>query len=271
MTYIAKETSVNEGQPLELYRFEWGANVLLYSSGDENFIDGDDVYTPVPIERSTTDINSTGQVSPVTLRVPRDFPVAGVNVANVPGRTIWLTIRRLHLTDGGAPEQVVFWTGRLVNTAWIGSQAELRCEPINAAIERQCLRRAYQTQCPLMLYAPECGLVKEEWSLTLAGSDLTPSGADITAAGIGGYADDFFTNGFIMQNDLYQRLITAHTGSTITLLEPLPAIEPADNIRIFAGCDRSFATCRDKFSNGDNHGGYLFIPKVNPFDQGLEG
>lgn len=271
MTYQAQELSVAGGFPLELYRFTWGTNIYRYNSGDEPFVDGDDVYEPLPIERGRTDINSTGQVSKLVLRVPRDFPVAGAYLSNVPGRTIWLDVIRLHLTDGATPEQVIYWSGRVANTRWVGSIAELHCEPVDAMLNRECLRRSYQWACPHMHYADECGLVKDAWALTLAGSDLTPSGADLAATAIGGYADGYFTNGWIMQNDLYQRHITAHTGNTITLVEPLGTIGATDNIRVFAGCDRTFDTCKNKFGNQDNYGGFLFIPGVNPFDQGLEG
>lgn len=47
----------------------------------------------------------------------------------------------------------------------------------------------------------------------------------------------------------------------VTLLGPLPQVpEPAWEIRLVAGCDKRFATCREKFANAPNFQGFPHMP-----------
>lgn len=49
--------------------------------------------------------------------------------------------------------------------------------------------------------------------------------------------------------------------ATITLWHAPPAaLSPTDTIRLSAGCDKSFASCTQKFANGDNFRGFPFMP-----------
>lgn len=271
MTYAAQETSIQDGQPLELYDFQWSTSRELYCSGQEDYDDNGDIYRATPIKRSGTSINSAGKVSKIKLEVPRDFQIAALHVANIPGRTVWLEIKRLHLSDGVTPEIVTYWKGRVIGTEFIGATAEVECEPIDAILEKEGLRRSYQFGCPHMLYSGDCQLLKELWQQNVAGGSITHSGTTITSAAFGSYADGWFVNGWIVQNGLYQRLIVGHTGNDLTVLEPFYDTGPADFYVAYAGCDRTWATCRDKFSNGDNYGGFRHIPTNNPFENGLEG
>jgi len=49
-------------------------------------------------------------------------------------------------------------------------------------------------------------------------------------------------------------------GVVLTLQQPGPKIEPGDAFSITAGCDRSFATCKSKFSNAMNFRGFPHLP-----------
>lgn len=48
---------------------------------------------------------------------------------------------------------------------------------------------------------------------------------------------------------------------TLALIRPLPALPAAgDTIEIVEGCDKRFATCRDRFANGKNFRGFPHLP-----------
>ena len=50
----------------------------------------------------------------------------------------------------------------------------------------------------------------------------------------------------------------------VTLWEPLPFdLAASDTFSIVAGCDKRWATCKDKFSNGNNFRGFPHIPGPN--------
>ncbi len=56
-------------------------------------------------------------------------------------------------------------------------------------------------------------------------------------------------------------LIAASSGTTLTLREP-PAFAPAAGtlVRLRQGCDRTIATCRDRFANAANFRGEPYLP-----------
>lgn len=80
-------------------------------------------------------------------------------------------------------------------------------------------------------------------------------------------ANDYFTNGLVTwtsgNNDGHSCEVkdfsTANDIIELHLNAPYD-IEVGDGFDIYPGCDKTFATCKDKFSNGDNFGGFPFIP-----------
>lgn len=65
-------------------------------------------------------------------------------------------------------------------------------------------------------------------------------------------------------NEGFSMEVVAFKGDPIrriVLLEPMPfRIAPGDTYEIVAGCDKTYATCRGKFSNGVNFGGFPDFP-----------
>lgn len=58
--------------------------------------------------------------------------------------------------------------------------------------------------------------------------------------------------------------IVAADGTTVTLAEPPPFVPAAgDRVEIAQGCDRRFATCRDRFGNAANFQGEPHLPGVD--------
>lgn len=58
-------------------------------------------------------------------------------------------------------------------------------------------------------------------------------------------------------------------SDTVELFEPMPDdIAIGDDYDIYRGCDKTFATCRDTFSNSLNFRGYPYIPGVSDLVSG---
>lgn len=91
--------------------------------------------------------------------------------------------------------------------------------------------------------------------------------SSFTAAGLG-HADNWFTAGrLVWQSGANEGLaveVKQHraTGSvTLDLWQAMPEpIAPGDTFAVTAGCDKRFATCRDRFSNAVNFRGFPHIP-----------
>ncbi|MFN3888973.1 MAG: DUF2163 domain-containing protein [Beijerinckiaceae bacterium] len=78
-------------------------------------------------------------------------------------------------------------------------------------------------------------------------------------------ANGFYTNGRLLflegANSGALAHVKDHRGGVLTLWTPLgSAPGPGDAFRLTAGCDKTFATCRAKFSNVPNFQGFPHLP-----------
>jgi len=89
-----------------------------------------------------------------------------------------------------------------------------------------------------------------------------------TAAGLGGFAGDWFTRGLLTftsgANAGRSQEVRRHAFAAppvIELWQPFAhAILPGDAFTVTAGCDKQFATCQAKFNNPVNFRGFPHIP-----------
>jgi uncharacterized phage protein (TIGR02218 family) len=90
-----------------------------------------------------------------------------------------------------------------------------------------------------------------------------------TADGLAGFADGWFTGGRLSftsgANSGVAVEVKTHradaAGVAMALWQALPEpIAPGDGFTVTAGCDKFFATCRDRFANGANFRGFPHIP-----------
>lgn len=110
------------------------------------------------------------------------------------------------------------------------------------------------------------GKVDRTVTMTLA------EASDVSTVSLGtdlGHAEGWFTHGTIEVLSGAAQGVTRRirndvsVGGTrqITLWEPLAQILPeGTEIKLIPGCDRSFATCRDKFQNTVNYRGFPHLP-----------
>lgn len=98
---------------------------------------------------------------------------------------------------------------------------------------------------------------------------VAASGYDVTVSGLDGFASSFFARGTV------EWLTGANAGwggdvrasrrmGALTLLslwrEPVRAVAVGDTLRATAGCDRTAATCRNRFGNFANFRGFPHMP-----------
>lgn len=91
----------------------------------------------------------------------------------------------------------------------------------------------------------------------------------VRASGLGGFADGWFRHGVISWTSgtnaglAVQVLDHAAEGeeARLSFWTPVANVpEPGDTFTVTAGCDKSFGTCRAKFSNGLNFQGFPHLP-----------
>jgi uncharacterized phage protein (TIGR02218 family) len=259
MSYVARENSVNSGQPIELYRFVAGMQRWTYTSA-QNPVDHDgDTYKPITIRRAaieqTNDLNRTG----LDVTVPRDADIAAQFIATPPDGVVSLTLFRRHAGD---TETIVLWKGRILTVKLAGSESVLRCEPVASALRRTGLRARYQLLCRHALYSSSCKALREIYQIEGRVHDVSGTAVQVDAAA--SMPDGYFVAGYL-QSPTGARMSTAHRGKALTLVAPMTSLAEGESVRLYAGCDHSTATCLTRFNNIENFGGFPFIPTKNPF------
>lgn len=267
MTFAARETSTDLGQPFELYEFVRGVQRWRYTSGDRNVVWLTNTYTSAAISRSSVEAGSEINRQNMRLTVPRDLAAIDGFRAAAPTEPIQVVVFSSHQGDPDA-EFVVVWQGRILSIDWQGLQAQITCETVWTSLRRAGLRRAWQKSCPHVLYGSECKVIKTTYQVNAVLSGV--SGAVITASAFSGPGSGYFKGGFIefvtAGSVTERRQVVEHSTNTITLDRAIPGLVVGSNVAAFPGCDHTTgaAGCT-RFSNVLNYGGTPYIPEKNPF------
>jgi uncharacterized phage protein (TIGR02218 family) len=286
MPFNAYERSTFSGQPLLLYEFsrDSGGSTFYwrYNSSDRDIKFLGNEFSALPI--SNDGIHLSGEAAAteflVTMPITTDFCQAFRLSGTVPSDSVFLRVYRVHAADitgiDGADPTITAGTARLI---WIGSvngitqtddiTARVSCSTLATSFQRGGLRYGYQKSCPHMLYAPlTCKMNKE--SFRTDGVITAVTSTSVTATAWASPANGWFAGGFIeyllVSGMTERRMVLSNSGGVLTLLGFIVGISIGDTVKAYAGCDRLVETCRDKFSNLANHGGFPHTPGRNPFD-----
>lgn len=145
-----------------------------------------------------------------------------------------------------------------------GSSFIMELKGAAAAFDAICGRRVMR-QCSAVLGDKKCRLDISDPRFSIRGSIVEAEGSALKVAGLEGFASGWFSEGLLTwvkgDNTGRSMRVVAHAGPMLQLTEPpvLP-IATGDEFHIVAGCDKSFATCKAKFSNGINFQGFPHLP-----------
>jgi uncharacterized phage protein (TIGR02218 family) len=130
--------------------------------------------------------------------------------------------------------------------------------------------RLFQYGCDADLGDARCGI---DLSLAAYRGEGTVSAVDgnrrFTASGLDGFSEGWFTRGLLTfssganagRASEVKRHWVASAAVHLELWQPVGAApEPGDTFVVTAGCDKQFATCRDRFANGVNYRGFPHMP-----------
>ena len=129
--------------------------------------------------------------------------------------------------------------------------------------------RVHTTLCDAEFGDGRCGA-----SLAVAGrravaTVIAVNGLDLTVSGLDGYAAGQFSRGSLQfdtgANAGERTDLRAHLGAggsaVLALWRPLPRpVAAGDTLTVTVGCDKTYATCTDRFANGANFRGFPHMP-----------
>ncbi len=139
-----------------------------------------------------------------------------------------------------------------------------------AHLLNQTQGRVYQGQCDADLGDARCGVNLDNAAYKGSGTVVSAiTGARFTASGLDGFSAGWFTRGFLTWdtgNNAGQKMevkLHINAGGTVTIglwQTPAAGVSIGDQFTIRAGCDKTFTTCKSKFSNVANFRGFPHIP-----------
>lgn len=128
----------------------------------------------------------------------------------------------------------------------------------------------YQRRCAAVLGDGDCGVDLDRPGLSAGARIAAVAGARVQLSGLAGHDDRWFEHGRLVFTGGAAEGLTCQIkndrakpgGAREVDLWTEPGIAPAagDPVRLYAGCDRSPATCRAKFANFLNFRGFPHLP-----------
>lgn len=270
MSYDSRDKSAQGGEPVLLYHFVQGSRNWRYTNAHVPVLLRDEVWYPAPI--SVDSINISEEISKNTIRVtlPRDNDLAlELLKAPVSAAPTILTIFRGHLSE---TQTVTYWKGRVTSASASGSTITLDCEPVFTSLRLYGLRARFQRTCRHALYSPDCGVSPTSVLLTLTDAVSTIEYIYSAAS----LPNGWLAGGMIEAPDGTKVYIVEQNDGRLKLIRPSPSLFDAVKesslyrAQVYPGCDHTIETCRSKFNNVRNFGGFPWIPVDNPFDGAIE-
>ena len=247
------------------------AMVYRYTMHDRDLIVGGNLYkslvgvTPTNIERDTT-LQANNMALELLIN---DAEIAELELRSGRFAGARFLLQEVDYTDPDAAPPRTLLLGFLGQTQISGKQA--RCDVMELEHELSTtIGRTIQLRCDADLGDARCkfALTPVAVTVTTGGSALTftDSGLVSTDEHFSGGRVDWLTgaNAGIV-SDVKQSL----SGTTFALWEPLPyPIQVGDTAQAYRGCDKTFETCRDVFSNAVNFRGFPYVPSLNDLVSG---
>lgn len=274
MTFDTFETSVEDGNIIELYQFTQGAVVSRFTNFNRDVVFNGSNWLSTQISRNDIERGIETGINDLKIQMPLDNPIASQYIANVPGKVIDVIIYRAHFSDP-AEEVLVVFEGFIAQASFDGSlEATLTLQPFTSQFKRSAPRYTYQSLCNHVLYDAQCKIARGSFTYVGLASGIDQTLRTLTINGLSGQGADWAVGGWVAfpagGND-DQRLIIAQAGDTVTLLSNFAEVVLGSNVDVFAGCAHDIGTCNTKFANVINFGGTPYVPVKNPFGSTIRG
>ena len=274
MAFDTFEEAQQGSRPIELYTFVIGAAITRVTSAEDDITESGDIFKAVPIKRgSVTGGGPDARKDNLILEVDGQNSIVTQYINSIPGVTALVTIERIQRSDGPGYEVVRIFQGKIVSVLFekSGRAAKMRLEPLVTAQSKAIPTFTYQGLCNNVLYDDLCRVDDTDPQFRLSTALVTAVASNtITVTGADAHGDGHYTGGWVESSGAAERrLILQQTGEVLTLLLPFGISPLGTNVTVFAGCDHSIATCKSKFDNIINFGGFAFVPSKNVFRTGI--
>lgn len=266
MPYDSHEVSIEDAEPVELYKFTYNSEHYCYTSTYKcKYIQIDSKwynFQPDYIRRgdSLKLGDSSGTMETCTITVNRTNNVALLYQGAPPEQdSVKLEVFRMH--DG---EYVRILRGIVSQVVFNKSEAQLTVT-IENLLSREIPTGKLSYYCQNKIYDSKCGLDKDLYGLhcyITGGHSAGIKGLKIESPQLLTKDNGYFTNGYLVMGHT-TRAIKEHKGNYVIIKYPINRSDRESEFTVYPGCDCVFSVCHRKFKNTDNFSG---IPYVRPYD-----
>lgn len=267
MAFDLIQRSIFGGKPYELIEFAITGQYWRYTSEDSPVVFNSVEFTPLSeYDRGSIRVTQNIERSEVNLRLRGNVPIAEEFLMVPPSEPVICRIYQRHRDDS---DYVIRVRGQVMSCSWSddAKYANFKINRVSRAAQQPGLRRAYQYNCPYVLYGTQCRVNKNVFEVV--GTVSAINGLEVTFTLPDSFVDGYFNGGFIeWESGLGRRdrrMVTGSVGATITLQLTSIGLSVGDTVRLYPGCDHTIETCYSKFNNADWFGGFPFMPTTNPF------
>ncbi len=261
---MAWDTTAEQLQLSELFKITLADGTIKYWTSNHKKItfDGND-YTPIPIRRTATTKGTDLMTGSMEITISRnDVYVDTTELLERSLDNATLLLYQVHRDD---------LTNYRLN--FKGVSAEIAYDENTIAItfkdelnqfRTRIPKWKYTEQCRHRIYDAFCTLDIDDFKVT--GTADAGSDADTMVDAARTEDDKYFDWGYLEMtsgnNDGKKRVVKAYTTGNVELLRSFPnAIAAGDTYTMYPHCHKVFSRCEDIFSNEENYGGFLTIPK----------
>lgn len=266
------EDSVQDGQPIECYKFTYQGVNYLYTSHCRDveiiFPGGQsEKYIAEYIERPAIKPASKGDTDSMVIDVSKDHVIAKLWQGPPPETPVTVKIYRLHEQDHSKVD-VVFY-GRISQANFSEDSKCHLAAKLENWLSKEIPSGKRQYFCNNVIFDTKCRLVKADWLVDAVVDQVT--GLYVYSPKFAEYPDDYFTGGsFYYAGNV--RMISEHEGDRVKLKYPFISA-PRNDIQLTPGCNHLFRTCALKFQNTLNFNGFPYVaptdPEKNPTGKGV--
>lgn len=263
MVYAVDEVSAQDGAPIECYKFIGSFATYRFTSYQTEVTVGGEVYQPISIKRNAVKLTAQDQTQQaLEIELPFNNNMINDYAYQSAPPSLDLELYRVHDTD--TTDSILLWSGKVTSFTIEGFMAKLKVPSIfDYRLQGNVPTPRYQGPCNHIFTDPRCGIseasVRENVTVTgVNGNIITVSGLTFTES-------QLLAGKLAGPGGTESRMITNVTGSDITVAYAFSSLAVSDVATVTQGCDHSFTTCKNVFSNGINFGGFPVVPNRNPF------
>jgi hypothetical protein len=239
----------------ELYEFTVDGTIYRFCPKISNVNFGGNIFVSTILSRGAIQLTDNFLKNTLQIKFSRTHSFARLLLVATPETPVRLVIYR---------NESVYWQGQVIGANGQGLFIELDCVTTFSKTLRPAITPRIQISCRHQLYSEGCGLNKTTFGFTTSIATII-STTSFTVASVSGVPNSYYLNGEILWNN-QRRNITKQIGTTFSITYPFTGTLTGA-VTIYPGCDKSEGTCRSKFSNVLNFGGFARLPVRSQHDQ----